>query len=511
VQPIHDWQCDKISIPSLLRGTILTTTTTSAGYVYVDEVEPSVWSSPNDWGAVQWIVVVVAPMIFLFVGCKAIWMLHEQKARHQKIYVASDGKEKTNWDFSEAGTLAVDEIIETDEALAKASPGSERMLIFSEGNRLKAQHLQRLGDTLNHHATVKVRLGSDWLGATDETIEALAHLLRVHSRSEVRGTVLRMRFDCSARAAFLLGESLAGHSEVDAVLFRPKDAGKEVLEDFGADKKAGLPPDAIPLWHMRYGQDDVDFSKQNSFGDAGAAMICGFVKRRAGRLRAFRLRDCQVRDEGAASVVNLAIQHGSRLQELSLSYNLLGDRSATSLALALQSCRSLERLCLDRNHIGAKGAVALAEGLKGSSLRELILGTHLGGNPLKPDGAAAFAKVLQDSTTYLRCLALDACNLGPWGAKALAEALPSSGSLEELSLSNNAIADEGGFHFAEHIANSVVTSLGLGENGIGDAAAEALANCLHEAPQLTLSLEQNKLTGGLKSRLIEEHGHRIQI
>merc|ERR1719387_2576830 len=183
-------------------------------------------------------------------------------------------------------------------------------------------------------------------------------------------------------------------------------------------------------------------------------MICGFVKKRAGRLQTLRLRDCQIRDEGAASVVNLAIQHGSRLEEMSFSHNLLADRSATSLALALQSCQSLERLCLDRNQIGTKGATALAEGLKGSNLKELILGTHLGGNPLKPDGAAAFAKILQENTTSLRCLALDACNIGPWGAKVLAEALPQSGSLEELSLSNNGIADEGAMHIAEHIAKS---------------------------------------------------------
>merc|ERR1712216_554867 len=139
-------------------------------------------------------------------------------------------------------------------------------------------------------------------------------------------------------------------------------------------REAGLPQDAIPLWHMRYGKDDVEYCKQNSFGDAGAALICGFVKRRAGRLRTFRLREAQIRDEGAASVVNLAIQHGARLQEMSLSYNLLEDRSATSLALAVQTCRSLERLCLDRNHIGEKGATALAEGLKNASLRELVLG-----------------------------------------------------------------------------------------------------------------------------------------
>merc|ERR1719310_1834475 len=110
-------------------------------------------------------------MISLFVCCKAISIAYERKTRCQKIYVATDGKEKTNWDFSTAGSLAVDEILETEEALAKASSGTERMLIFSEGNKLKAQHLNCVADLLKRHSAVKVRLGSDWLAATDETIE----------------------------------------------------------------------------------------------------------------------------------------------------------------------------------------------------------------------------------------------------------------------------------------------------------------------------------------------------
>jgi hypothetical protein len=450
-------------------------------------------------------------MVTLCVCCKAISVAYGRKVQHQKIYVENDGQEKTNWDFSKAGPIDVDEILKADEVLTRASSQISRMLIFSEGNKLKAPHLNNIINLLKHHSAVRVQVGSDWLGASDDTLEALANVLRLHARSQIQGTILRLSFESSARAAFMLGEALASHSEVDAILFRPKNASKESLEGYGADREAGLPQDAIPLWHLRYGKEEVDFSRQNSFGDAGAAMICGFVKRRAGRLRAFRLRESQIRDEGAASVINLAIQHGTRLQEISFSHNLLGDRSATSIALLLQSSHSLERLCLDRNQIGVKGATALAEGLKGSNLKELILGSHLGGNPLKPDGAAAFAKVLQENATVLRCLALDACTLGPWGAKVLAEALPQNGSLEELSMSNNAIADEGALHFAEHVAKSVVTSLGLAENGIGDPAALALANCLQEAQHLTLSLEQNKLTGGLKSMLIEEHGHRIQV
>lgn len=168
----------------------MTTTTTSAGYVYDAEQDTgSDWTSPNDWGALQWIVIIVAPMVTLFACCKAISHAYQRKVRHQKIYVASDGKEKTNWDFSNAGTVAVDEIIETDEALVKASTGGERTLIFSEGNRLKAQHLLCISDILTRHTAVKVRLGSDWLGATDETLEALANVLRVPGRSQVKADV----------------------------------------------------------------------------------------------------------------------------------------------------------------------------------------------------------------------------------------------------------------------------------------------------------------------------------
>merc|ERR1711920_1048304 len=182
----------------------------------------------------------------------------------------------------------------------------------------------------------------------------------------------------------------------------------------------------------------------------------GFVRPWAGRLVAARLMECNIGDAGAAEISRMLLGKPERagdpsvagaasgLRELVLSANRIGDAGAARLAEALPKCDALERLLIDRNLIGRVGAEALARRLPRSSIRELVLGSHLGGNPLGAFGAEALASAFKDEleraaadrANRLAAVNLEGCGVGERGATALAEALPTSG-VSVLSLATD--------------------------------------------------------------------------
>merc|ERR1711971_92406 len=103
------------------------------------------------------------------------------------------------------------------------------------------------------------------------------------------------------------------------------------------------------------------------------------------------------------------------------------------------------------NCIGDAGAKALASYLPRSNIQELVLGSHLGGNPIGEEGVEALARALDDAlpraaanrATRLSALNLDGCTVGELGAQALAETLPKS-ALVALSLARSDVGDAGG-------------------------------------------------------------------
>merc|ERR1719198_46141 len=144
-----------------------------------------------------------------------------------------------------------------------------------------------------------------------------------------------------------------------------------------------------------------------------------------------RLTECEIGDEGAAALSRLI---GGSLRELCLTSNSIGDRGISEISKSLGTCDSLERLLLDRNNIGDAGAKALGVHLLRSNVQELILGSHLGGNPIGEEGVETLAKALDDElsraaanrASRLSALNLDGCIVGQRGAQALAACLPKS-------------------------------------------------------------------------------------
>ena len=139
---------------------------------------------------------------------------------------------------------------------------------------------------------------------------------------------------------------------------------------------------------------------------------------------------------------------------------------------------------------------------------------HLGDNHLTDAGAAAIVRALatHEGTRHLRELQLDDCSLGDDAAVALAEALHElgGGELSTLDLQGNAIAVAGATALARAIGNggaSHLSLLFLGGNRIGDGGCAALAAALPAAARLQfLQLQQNEIGDAGAARLADAFG-----
>jgi hypothetical protein len=125
-----------------------------------------------------------------------------------------------------------------------------------------------------------------------------------------------------------------------------------------------------------------------AMGDAGLESLL----RAGGVARVLRLGSNGISVQGARTLASILQSKDSRLEELYLCGNRLGDEGVSVLADALKSNCTLRVLDLGRNRFGDQGARDLAEFLRSnSSLQEL----NVWGNSIGPSGAAAVAEALR--------------------------------------------------------------------------------------------------------------------
>jgi len=285
---------------------------------------------------------------------------------------------------------------------------------------------------------------------------------------------------------------------------------------------------AVSLGVLRLSAQELVLNRQ-PLGDAGCGVACGFCRPWVGRLVAARFLECQLGDAGAVEIARLLLgdaRHRAspalsaaacNLRELVLSANRIGDAGIARIAEALPRCDALERLLVDRNCIGPAGAMSLGKCLPRSNLRELVLGSHLGGNPVGPVGATALARALDDRMeraaadrpNRLQALNLEDCMVGAAGAKALAGHLPSS-DVKALSVARGQLGDDGAAMVLAALPACAV-SLDLAGNGLGDETGILAGQRLSQMPSLGVSLAQNDLSMHLKDVLREEHGARCRV
>lgn len=541
-------KCPDIVLPTPAWTTTVTTTepppTTPGKRVGLDSSEPpeDLDSWPHSWGPWQWFGVTAPLGGLLAVLCGVYLRSRAQGTKLRRVHVEEEpplpgigGVNANLWDFTQAGPLSPEQIEAVEVAIAYAERRAtitgrmppRRRLAVGACNDLGMAHFSNLGRLLDKHQAVSLRLDMDWRGANDAALAELSKLLQrkgrcqLHTQGSDQGdSAFRLPLHGNVAALGNIGEALsvAGHSNVDAVSLQAADSSL-----------AGpLPPILVPLGPLRLSAQQLMLSRHH-VGDPGCAIACGFSRPWAGRLTAMRFLECDIGDAGAAEIARLLLGEPKRardpsvpaaaasLRELVLSANRISDQGITRIAEALPKCDALERLIIDRNCIGSSGAVALAKRVPRSNLRELVLGSHLGGNPVGPSGAEALARVLDDSMeraaadrpNRLQALNLEDCKVGLLGARALAEALPRS-AVSALCLARGQLGDHGAAMVLEGVPPGLV-ALDLAGNHLTDDLGILVGRSLGRLPSLSVSLAQNELSSRLKDILREEHGARLRV
>ena len=206
--------------------------------------------------------------------------------------------------------------------------------------------------------------------------------------------------------------------------------------------------------------------KNNLISDAGAQALFSAVLGPASKVTSLDLCLNRVTGEetmGPITVGALLAVGGTSspiLQEVCLGYNRISDGGARHLAVALLRVCGLRKLNLDGNSIEAAGTRAVAEALMGSKLS----GLYLDGNSVGLEGARHLGRAIS---------------------------LPSS-SLVELSLSGNALGDQG-VHELLLRGSGRLELLGLKENHLSGSCLTDLHRALATGSLKALNLSGNAL------------------
>ena len=173
-----------------------------------------------------------------------------------------------------------------------------------------------------------------------------------------------------------------------------------------------------------------------------------------------------------------------KLVSLKLGENGLDDKWMERLEPVLGQYHELAKLNLNSNNIGPKGAKILANVLQGSNFIRL----HLFGNNIGAEGAMYIAQVLAQCPNFVE-LILNMNNIGDKGASYIANVLVQCPKLAALNLRYNNISDEGAKSFEKVLCNaqcSSLTDLNLGHNNISEEAAKRLKEKLSQSHNLVL-------------------------
>lgn len=235
----------------------------------------------------------------------------------------------------------------------------------------------------------------------------------------------------------------------------------------------------------------------NRIGDDGASNIASGLVNPNTKLTTLDLSGNQIGRAGATAIASGLASADTKLTTLNLSNNQIGDAGATAIASKLASANTkLTTLDLSYNQIGDDGAAVIAIGLASAGTKLTTL--DLSYNQIGDAGASAIASKLAIADTKLTSLYLSFNQIGDHGATAIGLGLASANTkLTKLDLSGNLIGDAGAAAIVSGLdsADTKLTKLDLSENYIGDAGASCLVSPTASYPALRLlNLESNSVT-----------------
>lgn len=189
---------------------------------------------------------------------------------------------------------------------------------------------------------------------------------------------------------------------------------------------------------------------------------------------------------GAKNIAE-ALKINTNLKNINLGYNRFGPLEAKVIAEGIRKNRGLQSIVLDANQLGDEGIQDIFQALKFNRSLESV---HVRENQIGAQGLQHL-----ELNKSLKTLHLDKNMIGQVGAKYLADALRDNSSLKELSLVLNSIGDAGLEYIAEALKVNVgLESINLGVNLITESSLQALATALESNKSLkVLNLHRNHI------------------
>eukprot|EP00930_Biecheleria_cincta_P057262 TRINITY_DN43232_c0_g1_i1.p1 TRINITY_DN43232_c0_g1~~TRINITY_DN43232_c0_g1_i1.p1 ORF type:complete len:953 (+),score=140.32 TRINITY_DN43232_c0_g1_i1:61-2919(+) len=230
-------------------------------------------------------------------------------------------------------------------------------------------------------------------------------------------------------------------------------------------------------------------------GDAAAKSVASCVPKKS-TIAELNLYRNDITDLGL-DILKVSFQTSSGPAKLDLDRNCFSCIGLQSFCSSLDGSTSLRSLNVTRNAIGSKGIEACAGLLsRGAPLEELSLRRVQGEDKVLLQGVERLAHSLSQAVS-MRKLDLAENAVGPVGAKALANALPSS-SLEELILYDTCLGSEGVIALSTALQEAEMPTLkrlDVAYNQIDRTGAEALAGLLRCSRCMLqwLSVSQNRV------------------
>jgi len=148
------------------------------------------------------------------------------------------------------------------------------------------------------------------------------------------------------------------------------------------------------------------------------------------------LTECGLTEDGAKAIADVLKE--TKLKEVYLWKNAIGDKGAASIALAIEDHPTIEVMYLGYNGITDVGATVIAKRLRHNTVLQTL---DLRGNQIAEDGAEAIAGALYHNTA-LKKIHLFNNNIGSEGAKHIERALTQNRNIHTLNVHDNDIGDK---------------------------------------------------------------------
>ena len=183
------------------------------------------------------------------------------------------------------------------------------------------------------------------------------------------------------------------------------------------------------------------------------------------------------------------LSHNTSLEELYMSDANFSSENVFKLASVLRVNTRLKELDIGWCKIKSSDSVHLAKALEENTTTQLQT-LWLGSNPIRSEGAAAFADMLATNKSLTK-LDMWRCSIQGEGAVCLAKALEKNSTVREFDISKNSIGSEGAVAFTSMLKkNQSLKKLGLYHDSVGvEGALELIESLKHNT-----TLEELKLS-----------------